>query len=334
MDRRDFLLSCAASLVAGCGNPLSPFGASTVDGPTGVFGGLHAKSTGPPVLGINSHLLRDPDLKLIRELGFTHVRSTLISSLWADNVTYAASMREHTARVADHGLGMLYVVHNAHGKVFRSPDDPAAAREFTTIVVTMLEALPEVESWQLWNEMDVWLQAPFGTGHIPPRSAFATGVNYAAWWRDAYERLKNRRPEALFVTGGVADLDSERGWDFLRGVASRGIEADALGLHAYGRWDRARARCVKARKIVGDTIPVWLTEFSGKPGSFWTPEYQAEAVRDVIEGNQATPYFARIYSYCLETDPNDPWYGLRNVDGSPRPLLDWLHERAAASAVG
>src|SRR5690606_383347 len=97
----------------------------------------------------------------------------------------------HTARVVDHGLEMLYVVHNAHGKVFRSPDDPAIAREFTVILEKMVGGLPEVESWQLWNEMDVWLQAPFGTGHVPPRSSFMTGVNYAVWWKDAYARLKN-----------------------------------------------------------------------------------------------------------------------------------------------
>lgn len=319
--------------MAGCANPLSPIADSGLDNRTGVFGGLQLQPAAPPVLGINSHLLRDADLRLIRELGFTHVRSTLISSLWDGNAGYAAAMKEHTARVVDHGLGMLYVVHNAHGKVFRSPDDPVAARAFTAIVETMLDALPEVESWQLWNEMDVWFQAPFGTGHLPPRSGFITGVNYAKWWKDAYTRLKNRRPDALLVTGGVADHPSDRVWSFLRGVASRGIEADALALHAYGKWDRARVRYFKTREIVGNTIPIWLTEFSGKPGSSWTPEYQAEAVRDVIEGNQASPLFASIYPYCLETDPNDPWYGLRNVDGSPRPLLDWLHQRAAASGT-
>jgi hypothetical protein len=223
---------------------------------------------------------------------------------------------------------MLYVVHNANGKVFRSADDPAAARGFTAILETMFDQLPEVESWQLWNEMDVWYQAPFGAGHNPPRSAFVTGVNYGKWWKDAYTRLKNRRPETILVTGGVADHVSERAWDFLHGFTSLGIQADALGLHAYGRWDRGRARYLKARQIVGERIPIWLTEFSGKPSSRWTPAYQAEAVRSVIEGNERARLFARVYPYCLETDPNDPWYGLHNVDGSERPLLNWLRERA------
>jgi hypothetical protein len=38
-------------------------------------------------------------------------------------------------------------------------------------------------------------------------------------------------------------------------------------------------------------------------------------------------YIQRVYPYCVQTDPNDPWYGVWNVDGTERPVLGWLRSR-------
>ncbi len=326
MNRRQFLIATAAATLAACRDPL--FSHDLTPGPTDTAPPA-ADLVGPTVLGITSHILRDDDLRLVRDLGFTHIRGTLISTRWARQTGYAAAMREHVARVTAHGLQLLFVVHNSDGAVFRSMNDPAAAAAFTAVVESMVRTLPEVEAWQLWNEMDVWLQAPFGSGENPPMPALFTGMNYGRWWRTAYPRLKAVRPESRFVTGATADHSAGRWRDFLRGMVNGGFEADAIAFHVYGDWSRTVSRHAEIRKIVGADQRFWLTEFNARPGIGWTPTYQAESVRGMIEGNARDRLFERIYAYCLETDPKDPWYGLRNPDGSERPLLEWLRSKAA-----
>lgn len=327
MNRREFFAAAATVALAACHDTLGP--------PARRDPAMQLNRTPPRVtdtadpimLGITSHLLHDSGLRLVRELGFTHIRSTLISTRWAKETGYARAIRERTARVAGHGLGILYVVHNDNGKAFRLRNDPAEAAAFTEIVEAMVKELPEVEAWQLWNEMDVWQQAPFGAGANPPESALSTGVNYGRWWRHAYPRLKAVRPEAWFVTGATADHTAGRWRDFLRGMVRGGLEADAITFHVYGDWARARSRAEEVRSIVGESRPLWMTEFSAAAGRRWSSDRQAEAVRGMIEGNERERVFNRMYAYCLETDPNDPWYGLHDPDGTERPLLEWLRAR-------
>jgi hypothetical protein len=283
-----------------------------------------------PILGINSHLLLDDDLRLIRELGITHVRNTVFTQLWTDHPGYAAAMQENAARTADYGLQLLLVVHNAYGRVFRMGHDQAAGRRYIGIMSDIVRRMPTVEAWQLWNEQDVWVQAPFGAGSIPPQNERRVGENYARWWREAYTTLKQVNPAALLVTGGPADHPANRWRSFLRGMVESGVEADAIALHAYGAWDRVRPRLLEARQLVGDRPPLWLTECGALPDAQWTPEYHAEAWRSVIQGNERERLAERVYLYALQTDPNDPWHGVFNLDGTPRPVLHWLRARVAS----
>lgn len=280
-----------------------------------------------PILGINSHLLRPDDLRLVRDLGITHVRSTIYTPLWAEVPSYQQTARENTERAADLGLKLMYVVHNAYGEVFRLPYDPGAARAFTRLAIDIISRLPRAESWQLWNEQDVWVQAPFGAGERPPQGAMRVGRNYGRWWSEAYAAIKDAHPQALLVTGGTADHEAERWRGFLRGMMETGIEADAIAVHAYGPWPESRQIIAEAAAIVGDRAPLWVTECGAKPGSHWSPAYQAEAWRSTIRGNQREQLAERLYPYSLETDPAHPAYGVRDVDGTPRPVLDWLHGR-------
>ncbi len=314
MDRREFIVAGAAMLV-GCGE-------SRLEGAGDGTSGSRA-----PTLGINSHLLREEDLRLIRDLGFTHVRSTLYTPRWTEDPSYAASARENTARTVANGLGLLYVVHNGRDEVFRMGNDPRAARRFATTVAEMLRALPAAESWQLWNEPDVWVQAPFGAGAIPRHRAERVGESYGRWWSETYPALKEINPSITLVTGAAADAPGDRWRAFHRGFAQSGAVADAIGVHAYGPWSRVNERLRSVRSLPGADTPLWLTECGGLPGAGWTPHDQMEAWRGAIEGNERERLVERIYPYCLETDPNDPWYGLRNVDGSDRPVLEWLRER-------
>lgn len=319
-----------AALMVGCGESPAPSRR-----PTGSLSSaslLAEPSPGAathraPTLGINSHLLLEDDLRLVRDLGFTHVRSTLYTPRWIEDPSYAASARENTARTVANGLGLLYVVHNARAEVIRMGNDPRAARQFTSTLAEMVRALPGVEGWQLWNEPDVWVQAPFGAGAIPRHRAERVGQNYGRWWSETYTALKQINPSAKLVTAAAADAPGDRWRGFYRGLLESGAVADAIGVHAYGLWDRVRERLREVRAVVGPGTPLWLTECGGLPGDNWTPDHQTEAWRGTIEGSEREALADRVYPYCLETDPNDPWYGIRDVDGSDRPVLTWLHRR-------
>src|SRR5688572_21854689 len=131
MQRRRFLLGGAA-LLLGCRQRAAADGSPDV-----AVRSLVAESTAEnsvaavaevvqaaPILGINSHLLLDEDLRLIKSLGISHVRSTLVSQLWTDVPSYSVSVAENTARAESYGVRVLYVVHNTHGEVFRMGNDP------------------------------------------------------------------------------------------------------------------------------------------------------------------------------------------------------------------
>ncbi len=330
MDRREFIVAGAA-LMLGCSESPAPSRRAATAHPPGTSpSGARDSGTRAfraPALGINSHLLLEDDLRLVRDLGFTHVRSTLYTPRWTEDPTYIVAARENAARVVASGLRLLYVVHNARDEVFRMGNDPRAARRFAITVAEMVRAMPGVEAWQLWNEQDVWVQAPFGAGAIPRRRAARVGENYGRWWSESYPALKEINPAALFVTGAAADAPGDRWREFHRGFSQSGAAADAIGVHAYGPWDRVSDRLHEVRAVVGPDTPLWLTECGGIPGDAWTPAHQAEAWRTTIEGNEREALADRVYPYCLETDPNDPWYGIRDINGSDRPVLEWLRYR-------
>lgn len=335
MDRRQFL-AAGMGVLAGCRDQTQ---SRAVEGSTlsslqpGAAPAAELSVQQAPILGINSHLLLEDDLRLARELGFTHIRSTLLTPLWRDHPTYPISAVENTERTIGYGFGLMYVVHNAYGPVFRSGEDSTVAASFTSTVEEMMTRMPAVEAWQLWNEQDVWVQAPFGSGTRPPRSAERVGANYGNWWVETYQRIKAAHPGALLVTGAPADHEADRWRPFLRGMLRTGMTADALAIHVYGDWERLRSRLGEVRQMVGSTVPIWVTECGAPPGDSWSPERQARVWESIIEGNERERLADRIYPYALQTDPNDPWYGVRNVDGTDRPVVAVLRARVAAGAT-
>ena len=318
ISRRGFLAS-AVLLAAGCAE--QPIVGVTI--PTAPLP-LTVEHT-PPVLGINSHSLSHEDLQLLRSLHIQEVRSTIITTLWNAFPSYRNRIRENTLRAKSYGMRLVYVVHNAYGPPFRWPYTLSEARRFTETVATMLEALPEVEAWQLWNEQNVWMQAPFGAGSTPPLPPEWIGWNYGEWWKEAYARLKDAHPHVLLVTGATAD-DASASWQgFLEGFAETGAQADAIAVHAYGTAESRLPILDRARDLFVNS-PVWVTECGAPPGPLWTAERQLDSWRSFVDRSGGR--VQRVYPYCLQTDPHDPWYGMWNVDGTERPVLTWLRSRA------
>src|SRR5690606_17227810 len=137
--------------------------------------------------------------------------------------------------------------HNTRGEVFHSRVG-RDLQERMARFAAWTARLPACEAVQLWNEQDVWVQAPFGTG--VGLGARECGRNYAAQLRLAYPRIKNANPRALVVSGGTADHPDDRWRGFLRGMMEEAPPVDAVAVHAYGPWSRARGIVAEAARIV------------------------------------------------------------------------------------
>ncbi len=287
-----------------------------------------------PVLGMNVHELKPSAYQLLREMGISHVRNTIYLPLWNENSSYRAGKAAQAKQALELGIETMFVVHNAWGDVFSTEGTAERERVKREALRSMMEIareIPEAEALQLWNEVDVWVQAPFGSANGD--EAFDVGRDYGEWFIGAYESLKAINPDLLVVTSGTADHASGRWEGFLEGMVSTpGFRADAVSIHAYGSWPRVRDMALRAREIIDPSgIPLWITEGgTSATGYDWSPQQHANAWRSVIEGNNREKIAARFYPYCLETDPRYPAHGLFNPDGTERPILDYLRTTGPA----
>lgn len=274
-------------------------------------------------LNLNDYHWRSPEnLERVRQLGIRHIRLTAILQPWeADEHSYRAALRESADMAAEDGVRILWVLHNTTA-YFRVPLDAGWWARMIGFAEWMA-ALPATEGIQLWNEQDQWHQAPFGAG--VDLVAEDCGRHYAEFLRLAYPRIKAVRPSVQVASGGTADFPAEqRGPAFLRGMMESAPPVDAIAVHAYGPWGRVRGMLVEARQLIGDHAPLWLTETGNDRPAAFDPGYQLECWRSVLEGNGRERLAARVYPYSLVTDPADPGHGMHDVDGTPRPVWEWM----------
>lgn len=270
-------------------------------------------------VGLNSHLLTPDAIAQLTALGVTHVRTTLLWPLWEENYQmYRTAFAENVARADKAGLKLLVVVHNWPGDrpVFKSGADPRSMRRFADFVAARARQFPEVEAWQLWNEQDVWWQAPFGASlGLPMRQR---GRLYAEQLRLAYPAIKRANPRALVVSGGTAEHPDS---GFLAGMMENPPPVDAIAIHAYGDWETARQRMQAARRIVGSHAPIWVTE----AGADAEDRAHLGIWQSVIRGNAREHLAARIYPYALQAGGAEAGLGLLRADGrTQRPAFRWL----------
>jgi hypothetical protein len=312
MNRRRFL--CRLALFAG---------AAAVPGAAvrelAAAGAVQAR----PVLGLNSHFLTPQAIAQLRDLGIRHVRHTLYWPLWQQQPGYPAAFRENVARAHAAGLRLLLVVHNwAGGRVFRSGVNRRMMTDLGRFVAARAEELPQVEAWQLWNEQDVWVQAPFGASTNV--SMEQRGRLYAEQMERAYPLIKRANPRALVVSGGTAAPVAS---GFLQGMMAATPPLDAVAIHVYGAFAAFRREALAAREIVGGHAPLWATEAGEETAS---DSRQLAAWREVVEGNDRERLVSRIYPYVLEAGPTEPGHGLLRQDGRQRPTYQWLRQRTRA----
>ena len=311
MRRRDFLVTTAARLAAVVG-----VGRAAMVWPQGLP--FAAAWQAQPVLGLNVHVLTEEYIRHVQALGVRHVRTTLLWPLWAENaLAYRLAWKELIDRTTDAGLQLLVVAHNwpADRPVVPSKIDRGMMDRFADFIANQARLYPQVEGWQLWNEPDMWVQAPFGAG--AKESMPRRGEAYATQLRLAYPRIKDANRRALVVSAGTADHPSS---GFLEGMMEHEPPCDAVAIHAYGDWAAVRERLTAARRIVHGR-PLWVTE-CGSGSHRAAAAAQAADWESTIRGNEAENLAQRVYPYALFT--TEPGHTLLNRDGSARPAYRWL----------
>src|SRR5690606_24318325 len=92
-------------------------------------------------------------------------------------------------------------------------------------------------------------------------------------------------------------------------------------IHAYGSWEQARERILAARRIVGSSARLWVTECGSRSHEV-TESRQLADWRGTIEGNEREGLAERLYPYALLSGE---WgHSLIGPSGSPRPTYQWL----------
>ncbi len=264
-----------------------------------------------PIVGLNVHTLTDREVREVVSLGIRHVRTTLYTSAWSRYPSYPQSYRELVQRCDDAGIRLTVVVHN-----WLPPDDPVVERGvdrelmdwFADFVARRAAEMPTVEAWQLWNEQDLWVQAPFGAGRgIDMRDR---GRAYGEQLRMATPRIRQANPRAIVVSGGITRVTDA----FLDGMLESDPPLDAVAVHIYGRWDSLRGPLRHARTVIGDR-QLWLTECGSLRGSDHLATW-----RSVIEGNDAELLADRLYPYALDGGV-ETYHTLRG-----KPTEAWLRD--------
>ncbi len=259
------------------------------------------------------------------------------------DVREAATMaRERGMQV----LGMFWLT-----PAWAGPDKQQAPRDaddYASALAGLVEAVPEVSAWEVWNE--------------PNRESFFASTDPATYARllsTAHDAVKEVAPEATVVMGGTAYNDAA--WIEEALAAGAAGHYDVMATHPYGAPadqppDAAAdgtkytfrhldaVRGAMARHGDGD-LPVWLTElgWSTHANTGGTEPWE-RGVSEAVQARYSArvlhvlsrdfPYVEVVIYYNAvdhETGTTSQYdnYGLMRDDLSPKPVLDAL---AAAKA--
>lgn len=282
----------------------------------------------PPLLGLNSHMLRPGDRADLKALGMRYVRVPGILQKWERNTdNYVAVMLDMDRAAQEDGLKLLWYLHNVEGGEPQPADSlwhgPQWA-ERMSMFAEWVAMLPATEAIQPWNEPNGYRQQPFGLadGYRPGEIGNLYGMALALH----AERIRRVAPGVKVVAAGLTLLP---GWlECLRGIVRQEPQVNAYAIHPYGLWAQAEADLRVARYNAGST-PVWATEFGNNQqnGEPFDRLRHARAWTTFVEGNERLGLAARAYGYVLQTDPAYPNHGLYDLDGTPRAAYLWLQAR-------
>ena len=230
-------------------------------------------------LGMGTHGLTPPHVELIKKLGIHVVRYTIywdqVERTAAPGVYDEQALRDYDATFAQakkDGIDLLLVVHgNPPGASWENRNE--TYQRFANFVGMLAKRYPEVQYWELFNEMDKAFTEIFGARResLP---LFERGRQYAQMLKLAYPAIKASNDKAQVVVGGLASGEPD---DFIRGIYEGGGREfyDVMNIHTYGVPVNTgmllygyRAKAVMSE--YGDAErPLWNTEFGIDAGNMW-----------------------------------------------------------------
>jgi hypothetical protein len=213
------------------------------------------------------------------------------------------------------------------------PQNPADFGDAARLITSRYGS--QLAAFEVWNEPNL---ERFLVSSDPVGS-------YAALVKAAYPAAKAGDPSVPVLAGSLAAADRP----FLDALFARGIKGyyDGISAHPYNEWrdpyDRWMPQWIKytflpgiewlreAQLAIGDTTPLWITEFGWDTclGAKWCVDEEAQADYTVksLQILNTLDYVTGATLYELRdggTDPSDfegNW-GLVRHDFSPKPVYD------------
>lgn len=227
---------------------------------------------------------------------------------------------------------------------YRSPPADSMYPAWQAFVRMMIDSLPQVHDWAVWNEPNAGFLTPLPGSD--PISTYATLVRWAApavhSTADGARRTGYRLlgPELGDGRDERTAADQREPHDWLRGLLAQvGDSLDVVTVHRYGTPEDitlSMQRYAQVMHGLRPDVPLWLTEVGhGDSTRHEIDSLQAGDLTEVYRRmlTNQVPRWERTYWFSLfMADPRVTWYHYsltRNVGRDPRPAFECLRQMGA-----
>lgn len=297
-------------------NALQPNGAGTLD--PDELGKLRATVHDLKLRGISSYV----------SLAYTPAWTRYCYRNVADGQEYSAQPGEETIPCATN----MY-----------SPPDPAMYIWWHSFVGMMLDSLPEVHDWSIWNEPNTqfFLNLPAGQD---PIEAYA---NLVVWAADQIHRRPGYRvlaPELAYSSDSRAKPGQQSNGEWLgEFIRTTGYLVDVVTVHGYNPAQNIVATMAdygnNRMQYMPAGIPLWLTEAGGGGTDHNDDATQAKDLTAVYRAmtSHQVPRWQKTFWFSLYFPPNvpeQPYYQLTRQAGTVlRPAYNCLSALASGTSL-
>jgi len=316
------------------------------------------------ITGYTSHSLSDTELRLIRDVGGSIVRTDFAwSSIQStSSASYVwGSMDAKVARAQAQGLTVLGIIGYAPQWASYSGCTvganqacaPADPNQYAAFAAAVVAHYPQITYWELWNEPNLkgfWGPAPTSTDYVRILNA-------------AYIAIKAVNPNAVIISAGLAPASDVVGQKiapttFVTSMYANGATFDILGYHPYSypsSPDNANGNGWQMMYTIRNTMvangdsakKIWITEVGAPtcgPGSafsfnqtagFTSSDYMTQqaliafATSTINDVNSLSYIGAFIWYEIADSNSNDNstrenCFGVFYSDFSPKPAAAYI----------
>ena len=343
-----------------------------------------------PELALNSHLatyeIIGREVSAAPDLGMRLMRTVLYwkeadpdadEVLDTTNGSYLWTIKEKMRIAREQNVELLMVVHGQwvagpqSGQIlpyYPATDFAGFNARYANFLQKVVDYLPDVKYWQIWNEQDAgdWGE-PWRARYNP--TWYGMGEGYAKTLRHIYPIFRDHNPRRWMVMGGLTMANPT----FVQGMynefarVGKPYPLDIMAMHGYGDtpsqgegpFNKVNSLTAIMAQYGDQNRPIWVTE-TGTSGAIYYENHGAPSSASVYDTHQAQYYrllgdnlyssaVTKVFGYSLYTDNggeppawttpgDDPAnYNLsllrRGIltQSIPRPAYDSLHARRSVT---